>query len=320
MRLSLKSIPSWPPIIGIAAPADQVVPPISGCWVLAAAELMIQPVAGLLLTLQDNGFHYTGILQGDPQSLKNIHSVIVRNIGKEKSVIDYLEVEIEMEQALHEFMRIARAYDVSKPRLEAAGEFLIFKVNAIVYLEERIRLRLEELSTVGIYRDVDIPFQKFRGGIDFGEWTPDLQLTILVDAFFFELVSIRDGLAQLLNISYKLGVSQDEGFVRGVQTKLSKIRTGFEEWFGPECPTWLKDLVKYRNHATHRQLLTLLNKLSTSLSVEDGTFDARRRITIQKLDGSQEHLLSFISVAGQRIRTLLTSSLISLAHARREWL
>lgn len=322
MRLSLKSIPSWPPILIIAAPAGEAVQPLSDSWVLAAVELLVEPAASLSVTLEDNQSAYMGVLQGDPRTLNHIHSALAENIGKGRAVIESLEVEIEMEQALYEFMRIVRACDdVSKEHVEAAGTFLTFKMNAVIYLEERIRLRLDELSTVGIYRDVDIPFQRFRGGINFGEWTPDLQLAILVDAFLFELVSIRDALAQLLNVSYQLGIRQDDrGLLKKVQKGLSKKRTGFEEWIEQDGPSWLNDLVEYRNKATHRQLLNFLNKLSTSISVEDGTFEARRRITIEKSDGSQERLLDFISKASQNVRALLTSSLISLAHARRSWL
>ena len=188
---------------------------------------------------------------------------------------------------------------------KAASRFLAFKLDATLHIGDQIREELKTpISSLMGAPDGALKVAHNRGG-RFG-------LYVLVDAFLFESVSIRDALLQFVNVAFGLGIAENcRSLDKKVRQRLGVTdtsATGLEEWITPKrYPTWFHRLITLRNTATHRQPVRLPTHITSHLS---GTGpDHTIRVTIERGDGGFDPLDEFIDRTEENVIELLKVSL-----------
>lgn len=163
----------------------------------------------------------------------------------------------------------AKTYCRDLPSVDAARDFLQFKLSVAEHARERILMVINRGTTT--FELVTDPATGRPSNVT--KETHDafavMELRMWFDLLLFELVSIEDALAQAANVLFEFGESTKN--MQLTQTVHERIRseletkyqltppqseaTGLHDWVNPAA--WLRDVRDLRNRATHRQLVKL---------------------------------------------------------------
>jgi hypothetical protein len=191
-------------------------------------------------------------------------------------------------------------------QLDAAREFLEFKVYATIHVADQIRKQLSERMSEatsghdGLVVTVD-PAARFA-------------LYVLVDSFLFEAGSIRDALLQLVNLAFDLGIRDDDpalvGKVRARMNVGMQSETGLEPWITRQ-PSWLRWLTQLRNTAIHRRVLRLPEQYQWTHGA-DSPPSWQTNSGIETRGDGYERLADFLERIEGEMAALLAASLARL--------
>lgn len=161
--------------------------------------------------------------------------------------------------ALERLTRTAEGTGVGRPELEAARQFLEYKIYAVHEWAAKLRDAVrDEIVTMIPVRDEVSEFP-FTVSVHRDQ---AFVLHLILDAYLFSAGSVRDALLQLVNVAFQLGIGQDDVHMRQkVRVALQvtpSSRTGLERWVlhpRPKRYGWLVELDRLRNITTHRRVV-----------------------------------------------------------------
>jgi hypothetical protein len=190
-------------------------------------------------------------------------------------------------------------------QLDAARDFLEFKLYAAIHVGNQIREQLSERMS-----EVTSGPDELEARVDHAA---RFALYVLVDGFLFETGSIRDALLQLVNVAFDLGIRDDDKAlvikVRERMNVTSQSETGLESWIeAARSPSWLWWLTQLRNAATHRRVLRLPEQYQWTHGA-DGPPSWQARTQIEAHGGGYERLDDFLERTEREMSGLLVVSL-----------
>jgi hypothetical protein len=153
---------------------------------------------------------------------------------------------------------VAERMGAPRDDVQAARQFLEYKVYAVREWAARAQevVRGGVVSILPVHDEVhDFPFtvsvhrdQMFA-------------LRLILDSYLFSAGSVRDALLQLVNVTFRFGIGEDDmqmgRKLRDLLGVAETTRTGLEPWLirGQKRYRWLGELEHLRNVTTHRRVI-----------------------------------------------------------------
>lgn len=221
----------------------------------------------------------------------------------------------------------ARTYCRDLATVDAAQDFLQFKLNVAEHVRERILMVINRgVTTFEIVIDpaTGLPTDMTK---ESHNAIAVMELRMWFDLLLFELVSIEDALAQAANVVFEFKESPKnaqltktvhERIRRELETRYSLVPpqsevTGLHDWFKPQL--WLRDVRELRNRATHRHLVKLRESKPWDEKPMTPPFRGylRSECYVDLGDGREEPIAEWVPLTVDKVKALVNSSAKRLA-------
>jgi len=222
---------------------------------------------------------------------------------------------------------VARTYCRDLASVDAAREFLQFKVHVAEHARERILMVVNRGVTT--FETVKHPATGHPTNItkESHDAIAVMELRMWFDLLLFELVSIEDALVQAANAVFEFNDSPEnrhlKKIVHGRICKELETRhnlappeseaTGIHDWLRAE--PWLTDIRELRNQATHRNLVKLRESKSwhekPTLPPPRGYL--RSECYVDLGNGREEPIAEWVPITVDKVKDLLNGSAKRLA-------